>query len=442
MFADKDFKRVQKLTYELHSKGLVHPKIEKLKEILTKQIIENFNSRILVFCHFRDSVNNIVNYFKENKTIKMHKFVGQATRGSDKGLTQKEQINLLREFKEGIYNTLVGTSVAEEGLDIEECDLVVFYDVVPSAIRSIQRRGRTGRKKEGKVFVLMAEGTRDEGYYWAEKTKEKNMKASLEKIKNSETQSKGEQSNLLNFINSEKNDGANSLEQSISKLGSIKKIEGAEEYEIICDNRETASPVVRNLSLIGINIKLEQLPVADYIVSERVGIERKSAKDFNDSIIDGRLFTELSELREHFLRPILILEGNPFKSSNISENALYGAITSIIINLGISVYKTENSIETAQFIYQLAKKEHSTTKSSLKLRYNKAPIEPSYLLEYMVAGIPGVNILRAKSLLKELKTLQNIFLADIPDLTKIKNIGKKIAQQIYKISRYKYKNSH
>ena len=371
----------------------------------------------------------------------MHKFVGQATRGSDKGLTQKEQINLLREFKEGIYNTLVGTSVAEEGLDIEECDLVVFYDVVPSAIRSIQRRGRTGRKKEGKVFVLMAEGTRDEGYYWVEKTKEKNMKVSLEKIKNSETQSKGEQSNLLNFINSEKNDGANSLEQSISKLGSIKKIEGAEEYEIICDNRETASPVVRNLSLIGMNIKLEQLPVADYIVSERVGIERKSAKDFNDSIIDGRLFTELSELREHFLRPILILEGNPFKSSNISENALYGAITSIIINLGILFYKTENSIETAQFIYQLAKKEHSTKKSSLKLRFDKAPIETSRLLEYIVAGIPGVNTLRAKSLLKELKTLQNVFLSDIPDLTKIENIGKKIAQQIYKISRYKYKNS-
>ncbi len=441
LFVDKDFKRVQKLTYELHSKGLVHPKIEKLKEILTKQIIENLNSRILVFCHFRDSINNIVNYFKEDETIKMHKFVGQATRGSDKGLTQKEQINLLKEFKEGIYNTLVGTSVAEEGLDIEECDLVIFYDVVPSAIRSIQRRGRTGRKKEGKVFVLMAKGTRDEGYYWAEKTKEKNMKVSLEKIKNSETQSKGEQSDLLNFINSEKNDGADSLEQNSSDLSLIKKIKGAEDFEVICDNRETASPVVRTLSLIGVNLKLEQLPIADYVISERVGIERKSAKDFNDSIIDGRLFTELSELREHFLRPILILEGNPFKSSNISENALYGAITSIIVNLGISIYKTENSIETAQFLYQLAKKEQSSTTSSLKLRFDKAPIETSRLLEYIVAGIPGVNTLRAKSLLKELKTLQNVFLSDIPDLTKIENIGKKIAQQIYKISRYKYKNS-
>ncbi|MEE9377989.1 MAG: DEAD/DEAH box helicase [Candidatus Lokiarchaeia archaeon] len=442
LFTDKNFKHVQRLTYDLHSKGLVHPKIEILKKILTNQINKNTDSRILVFCHFRDSVNNIVKYFKENDIIKMHKFVGQATRGSDKGLTQKKQIKLLMEFKEGTYNTLVGTSVAEEGLDIEECDLVVFYDVVPSAIRSIQRRGRTGRKKEGKVFVLMAEGTRDEGYYWAEKTKERNMKVSLERIKNSETQSKAGQSNLLNFISPEKNEETDSLEQKSSDLSSIKKIKGAEDFEVICDNRETASPVVRTLSLIGVNLKLEQLQIADYVISERVGIERKSAKDFNDSIIDGRLFTELSEIREKFSRPILILEGDPFKVSNISENALYGAITSIIVNLGISIYKTDNSIETAQFLYQLAKKEQSSTKSSLKLRFDKAPIETSRLLEYIVAGIPGVNTHRAKSLLNELKTLQNIFLSDIPDLTKIENIGKKIAQQIYKISRYKYKNSH
>ncbi|MFX1303017.1 MAG: DEAD/DEAH box helicase [Promethearchaeota archaeon] len=442
LFADIDFKRARKLTYSLYSKGLVHPKIERLKEILTNQINENPHSRILVFCHFRDSVNNIVKHFEENDLIKIHKFVGQAARGSDKGLTQKEQIKLLSEFKEGIYNTLVGTSVAEEGLDIEECDLVVFYDVVPSAIRSIQRRGRTGRKREGKVLVLMAEGTRDEGYYWAEKTKEKSMKTSLEKIKNSEFQSNLGQSNLLNFIAPEKNKEVESTEKIGNDLSTVKKVEDSDDIEIICDNRETASPVVRILSLMGINLRLEQLSVGDYVISERVGIERKSAKDFNDSIIDGRLFTELSELGEKFSRPLLILEGDPFQDTNISENALYGAITAIILNLGISIYKTETSMETAQFLYQLAKKEQSTIKSSLKLRFDKAPIETSRLLEFLVAGIPGVNTLRAKNLLKELKTLQNIFLADIPDLTKIENIGKKIAQEIYKISRYKYKNDH
>jgi Fanconi anemia group M protein len=76
----------------------------------------------------------------------------------------------------------------------------------------------------------------------------------------------------------------------------------------------------------------------------------------------------------------------------------------------------------------------------LKLRFDKAPIEYSSLLEYIVAGIPGVNAFRAKNLLKELNTLQNIFLADIPDLTKVENVGKKIAQEIYKISRFKYNN--
>ncbi|MFX1379358.1 MAG: DEAD/DEAH box helicase [Promethearchaeota archaeon] len=440
LFYDKEFKQAKDLTNILYSKGIVHPKIEKLKEILTDQIKTNPNSRILVFCHFRDSVNNIVRLFKEDEIIRIHKFVGQATRGLDKGLTQKEQINLLSEFKEGIYNTLVGTSVAEEGLDIEECDLVIFYDVVPSAIRSIQRRGRTGRKKEGKVFVLMAEGTRDEGYYWAEKSKEKSMKVSLDKMKNSESKSKLGQSDLFNFISSEKSEESDLKHKEDPDLSSIEQIENADNFEILCDTRETASPVVRTLSLMGVKIKLEKLMVADYVISERVGIERKSAKDFNDSIIDGRLFTELSELGEKFTRPILILEGNPFEHSNISENALYGAIISIILNLGISIYKTESVIETAQFLYQLAKKEQSITSSSPKLRFEKAPIETSRLLEYIVAGIPGVNTLRAKNLLKELKTLQKVFLADIPDLTKIDNIGKKIAQEIYKIGRYKYKN--
>ena len=440
LYHDKDIKRAKELTVELLSKGVIHPKIKELMKVLTTQIRNNSLSRILVFCHFRDSVNNIVRFFEGHETIKAQKFVGQATRGTDKGLTQKEQIELIKDFKEGIYNTLVGTSVAEEGLDIEECDLVVFYDVVPSAIRSIQRRGRTGRKKEGKVIILMAEGTRDEGYYWAAKRKEQKMKSSLYKIKSSESSSKLSQSDMIKFLSSKKDATTQQNENPKSKLLSIKKIEGAEKFEIICDNRETASPVVRALSIMGLNLKLQQLVVADYIISERVAIERKSAKDFNNSIIDGRLFTELSKLRESFLRPILILEGDPFIDSNINKNALYGAITSILINLGVSIYKTNNAVETAEFLFQLAKKEQSISKSSLKLRFDKAPIETSQLLEYIIAGIPGVNAYRAKNLLKELKTLQNIFQADILDLTKIDNIGKKIAQQIYKISRFNYKN--
>ncbi|TFG26332.1 MAG: DEAD/DEAH box helicase [Promethearchaeota archaeon] len=452
LFYDKDFKRIKDLTYQIQSKGIVHPKLEKLKALLIKQLSDNNNSRILVFCHFRDSVNNIVRYLKNNDIIKAHKFVGQASKGSDKGLTQKEQINLLKEFKNGEYNTLIGTSVAEEGLDIAECDLVIFYDVVPSAIRSIQRRGRTGRKKEGKVYVLMAQNTRDEGYYWAEKVKEKNMKESLRRIKNSEDKPNSKpQKDILSFIPQESRepieekeliDNITEAEKSNSKelkTESVEKIEDANQFSVICDNRETASPVVRFLSLMGVDLKLEQLVVADYIISQRVGIERKSAQDFNDSIKDGRLFTELIDLNKNFERSILIIEGDPFLNSNLNIKALYGAITSIILNLGITVYRTHDAKETATFLYHLAKKEQTESKGDVKLRFEKAPIDLSHLLEFIIAGVPGVNSLRAKNLLREFKTLQSIFNSDIPDLTKVDNIGKKIAQEIYKISRFKYK---
>ena len=439
---DPNFKRILNLTEAAIENRIVHPKLEKLKELLVSQIKENPDSRILVFCHFRDSVNNIVKYLKNSPIIKTHKFVGQQSKSSDKGLTQKEQIALIHDFKEGIYNTLIGTSVAEEGLDIAECDLVVFYDVVPSAIRSIQRRGRTGRKREGKVFVLMAEGTRDEGYYWAEKSNERKMKDSLKRIKEDELSPKSSQSNILNFIESSRNESKEQHNENRESQTSKSQISGAELLTIVCDTRETASSVVRNLSLMGVGLKLEQLVVGDYIISNRVGIERKSAEDFNDSIKDGRLFNELFDLKNHFEVAILILEGDPLLNTQITGNAIYGAITSIILNLGIIIYKTINSNETAEFLYQLAKKEQSENKSEPKLRFEKKPLETSRLLEYIIAGVPGINALRAKNILKELKTLQSIFNADIGDLLKIENIGKKIAQEIYRISRYKYKNDN
>lgn len=432
LFSDLDFKRVIELVEIAQEKGIVHPKLIKLKEILQEQITENQESRILVFCHYRDSVKNIVRYLNNYPEIKAHKFVGQRSSNTDKGLKQKEQIELLQDFKEGTYNTLIGTSVAEEGLDIAECDMVVFYDVVPSAVRSIQRRGRTGRKKEGKVIILIAEGTRDEGYYWAEKRKEESMNRNLKKLKDSDSLPK-EQANLTQYLNTPR---SNSIKNNDINLKDRFQ-ENNDKIIIICDNRETKSPVVRKLSLMDVEIKLEQLPVADYIISETSGIERKAAQDFTDSIKDGRLFKELFELKKFFKNPILILEGDLFTSS-VNENALYGAISSIILNLGINIYRTADSNETSLFIYHLAKKAQVTSKGDFKIRFEKKPVEDSELLEFIVAGIPGINTLRAKNLLMEFKSLQEIFNAEIDDLLKTKKIGKNIAEEIFRISRYEY----
>ena len=180
MMASPNVAATRALVAQLASAGEVHPKLPAVKAIVADQLARAPHSRVMVFSQFRDTVALLAAEFEDVPGARPLRFVGQASRGAgDKGLKQREQIGLLVEFRDGAYNVLVGTSVAEEGLDVSECDLVVFYDAVPSEIRTIQRRGRTGRRRDGRVIVLVAKGTRDEAYRWAAKAKEKQMKASL-----------------------------------------------------------------------------------------------------------------------------------------------------------------------------------------------------------------------------------------------------------------------
>jgi Fanconi anemia group M protein len=87
------------------------------------------------------------------------------------GLKQQQQVEVVQRFRDGITRALVATRVGEEGLDISEVNLVVFYDNVPSSIRFVQRKGRTGRKNTGRLVVLIAKDTIDEAYYWIGKRK-------------------------------------------------------------------------------------------------------------------------------------------------------------------------------------------------------------------------------------------------------------------------------
>jgi len=98
-------------------------------------------------------------------------------------MTQKEQKLILDRFRKGKINCLVASSVGEEGIDLPEVDLVIFYEPIPSAIRKIQRAGRTARLKPGKVIILMVKGTRDESYHWAAYHKEKRMYNVLNDLK-------------------------------------------------------------------------------------------------------------------------------------------------------------------------------------------------------------------------------------------------------------------
>jgi len=159
-----------------------HPKLSRIMTIVARQIQERPEARIIVFTHYRDTCDLMASKLAEIEGAKVAKLVGQADRGAGKGLKQKEQIGVLDQFRDGTNNVLVATSVGEEGLDVANTDLVIFYEPVPSEIRSIQRRGRTGRKRSGRVVVLVTRGTRDEAYLYASINKEKAMRKGLSKL--------------------------------------------------------------------------------------------------------------------------------------------------------------------------------------------------------------------------------------------------------------------
>lgn len=159
---DPNFTRAVSLAHDAQSKGIEHSKIDKLDEI-----IKSINGKALIFTSYRDSVE-VIHQKLLDLGISAGFLIGKA---GDTGLKQKKQIETVEKFRSGEYQVLVATRVGEEGLDISEVNLVVFYDNVPSSIRYIQRKGRTGRKDTGKLVVLIAKDTIDQTYYWIGKRK-------------------------------------------------------------------------------------------------------------------------------------------------------------------------------------------------------------------------------------------------------------------------------
>jgi len=184
---DLNFTKAIRLAKTAQANGIEHSKIIKLKEIL-----ESVTGKVLVFTSYRDSVDVI-----HQKLVEMGIAAGFLIgKAGETGLKQKKQIEAVQKFRDGEYKVLIATRVGEEGLDISEVNLVVFFDNVPSSIRYIQRKGRTGRKEYGRLVVLIAKDTTDETYYWigrrkvtAAKNMGEKMSKALEKQQSGVTKS-------------------------------------------------------------------------------------------------------------------------------------------------------------------------------------------------------------------------------------------------------------
>ncbi|MDI6798917.1 MAG: DEAD/DEAH box helicase [Candidatus Aenigmarchaeota archaeon] len=184
LIKDPRIREAIRLVSDLQSKGVEHPKLKKVKNIIRDLVREKKDVKIIVFANYRSTVDKI-NELLRKEGIVSEVLIGQATR-ERVGLTQEKQIETLGRFARNEFNVLVTTSIGEEGLDIVATDVAIFYEAVPSEIRSIQRRGRVGRQTFGKVIFLITKDTRDEAYYWAAFHREKKMKGILYDLKEKE----------------------------------------------------------------------------------------------------------------------------------------------------------------------------------------------------------------------------------------------------------------
>jgi len=439
LLLDDNFGRAVRLAFDAERNGWEHPKLRKLTNILKKELsvdskqtklqstryvknIDENSSKIIVFTQYRDTLEMIHNKL-EKEGIKSAKFFGQAAKDGEKGLTQKEQKNIIKSFKKGEFDVLISTSVAEEGIDIPAVDLVILYEPVPSEVRMIQRRGRTGRKRTGRVKVLITEGTRDEGYYWSSIRKEDRMRHQLIDPKVIEELNKTAVERMEN-------------EKKVRVLD--RKVETSNKPVVYADSREGNSKVIRHLTEMEMDVKVRPMAVGDYQVSDDVAIERKTAKDFVDSIMDKRLFKQATELREEFKNPLIILEGDDFYNGFINPNAVRGSIASIALDFGISIIPTRNAQDTAAMIKRIAIREQTGEKPHIQTRTDKKPVNMWEQQLFIVESLPNIGPVNAKKLLEHFGTVSKIINASENELMEVEGIGKKTAKNIRKVVDSKY----
>ncbi len=469
--------------YALKEMDVTHPKLEIVKDIVSGQLRNNPDSRVIIFTNYRDMSELVTRNLEGIDNVRPVRFVGQASKYKDTGLTQKQQVEILDKFRSGEYNALVATSVAEEGLDIPATDLVLFYEPVPSEIRSIQRKGRTGRSHAGKVIVLVAKGTKDEAYYWSSRRKEKTMNSKMRQLGDTRNAQplgetpgipgtgvrgtlqqpgtpeqlgmsgqsgipeQSEKPGVPGTLGAPEKQGMTGIpgtsEQPAEKAGQKQLLDySGEKLQIYVDRREIRSGVARALESAGADVILATLEVGDYIVSDRVAIERKTDMDFLDSIIDKdrNIFGQLSDLARTYDRPVLIIEGdNLYTARQIHPNAIRGVLASIATGFGIPIISTRDAGDTAALIQVIAKREQVDEKRTPSLHGRKTAMTLSEQQEYIVSSISNIGPVAARKLLQHFGSVESVMRAGPDELMEVESIGPKTAQRIREVVESVYK---
>jgi Fanconi anemia group M protein len=467
----------------------LHPKYAQARRLLAETLGLEGGERVIVFTESRDTAEALTDFLSEGFDVR--RFVGQGDKDGSDGMTQNEQQDVLDEFRAGEFEVLVSTSVAEEGLDVPEVDLVLFYEPVPTAIRSIQRKGRTGRQAEGRVVVLMAEDTRDEAYFWISKRREREMESELRELKASVDDLAEElddsQASLDAFDGADSGDGHGQRDEASASASQATASDGGAQpglqdfagkdesddeteddaaptdgdgdgdndsadvdvveraspdadgtVEVVVDQREMDSTIPRELSKRdGVRTRLETLDVGDYVLSDRVVVERKSIDDFLDTLTGGdrSMFEQLGDASRHYSRPVVIVEGEGslYGRRQVHPNAIRGALASLAVDFGVSVLRTQSQADTMELLAVVAEREQEVEGREVSVHGEKASKTLPEQQEYVVSSIADVGPVTARSLLEHFSTVEAVMTARADDLEDVAGVGAVTAERIREV---------
>ena len=500
----------------------LHPKFRRARILLAQTLGIGDGERVILFTESRDTAEALTEFLSDH--FETERFVGQSDTDGSNGMTQTEQQDVLERFRDGGFEVLVSTSVAEEGLDVPEVDLVLFYEPVPTAIRSIQRKGRTGRQTEGRVVVLLAEDTRDEAYFWKARQDEKQMHQELGLLKDAAGDIEERlvpQAGLDDIVDSgdsagddrERSDGGNESHDEEPTTGTTARANGgergsdpesddqagldaftggaggdgpesesggattagadqteqtedpnpastaqrpsgadsaeadqvvpvageadSEEVEVVIDQRELDAGIARDLSMRdGTRTRLETLAVGDYVLSDRVVVERKTVEDFLETLTGGdrSMFEQVGDAARNYTRPVVVIEGEGlYDRRNIHPKAIHGAVASLAVDFGASVMQTTGEDETADLLSVLATREQEEDDRSVSVHGEKQSRTLAEQQEYVVASIAEVGPVTARSLLEELGSVEAVMTADCEQLMTAEGVGEVTAERIREV---------
>jgi len=478
-----------------HDYDDLHPKFRRARIRLAETLGIQGGDRVIVFTESRDTAETLTDFLGEH--FEVERFVGQSdTDGSD-GMTQTEQQDTLERFRAGEFEVLVSTSVAEEGLDVPEVDLVLFYEPVPTAIRAIQRKGRTGRQTEGAVVVLLAEDTRDEAYFWKARQDQQRMEDELRALQDAAgaIEARLEQAGLGDY--DAENADVNSRPDERDRTGTGRDGEDSEDgaegdggdsggnpgsgtgeaddgqaglsafatgdrdgnaepegerliaepegdaVEVVADQRELDSTIARDLSTReGIETRLETLAVGDYVLSDRVVVERKTVADFLDTLTGGdrSMFRQVGDAARHYGRPVVLIEGEGlYGERNVHPKAIHGALASLAVDFGASVMRTADEGETADLLEVIAEREQEEGNREVSVHGEKQSKTLAEQQEYVVAAVAEVGPVTARSLLAEFGSVEAVMCADKDELQQAQGVGEVTAERIREVTGSSYR---